>query len=456
MSTLLDIRNRYKDYSLDSYINSDKIDAIEQFLEMYNKIQKQDFIKPIFSLTKKYSNYSNKKIDSDWKGYVPKNKDEEIEEIIKSNMNKISKITFNLISKNLISDIKKVENSNVLGIVSNEIYEKTIFDIKFQSIYLDVINIIWSDKSFYHNLVNIKKEKNKFYWVPKNNMSNKFRGPFDNIKDLDNDVYDNLSLKKIFINKLQDEFNKRDEYIETIKNTDIEDTDRYKSTRQLLGFYEIVVKLYYGNQIPLFMINYILSRLFKSCQRVHYIELIHTLLKLFTSHKYYASFMSNNSMSSVLKKSHIQQYMSMIVNVDKSEFPKRELFMIMDIKDYLNKMSGSFTCSNKGTVVKTINFDAEIKDNLLKNHYKKITYMLKSNMNVIEKNLLILFDYLFEYQSKRDTVNNIVTYLLTNKYLKREILENVMTEIESNLDDIELDISNVKTFYNDFKKDIMF
>lgn len=62
MTSLVEIKNNFKNFSLDTYDNLVNIKNINSFLIEYDKIQKQDFIKPIFTLTKKYSNYSNKKV----------------------------------------------------------------------------------------------------------------------------------------------------------------------------------------------------------------------------------------------------------------------------------------------------------------------------------------------------------------------------------------------------------
>jgi hypothetical protein len=242
MTSLVEIKNNFKNFSLDTYDNLVNIKNINSFLIEYDKIQKQDFIKPIFTLTKKYSNYSNKKSNTEWKKYKANTDNEKLEEIIKSNMNKISEKTFEIISKKMIADIKKFENSSILEIISREIYNKTIFDIKFQSIYLSVIKNIWNDNSFYNNLVTMKVDSGKFYWVPKNGMfENKFRGPFENIKKLDDNVYEELSLKNVFINNLQEQFKLKDEYMKIIQDNTLEDEEKYKVSRKIFGFRSSVV-----------------------------------------------------------------------------------------------------------------------------------------------------------------------------------------------------------------------
>ena len=60
MSSIILIRDNFKNFILDDYKNILNKELITNFLKEYEVIQKQDFIKPIFTLTKKYSNYSNK------------------------------------------------------------------------------------------------------------------------------------------------------------------------------------------------------------------------------------------------------------------------------------------------------------------------------------------------------------------------------------------------------------
>ena len=470
MTSLVEIKNNFKNFSLDTYGNLVNIKNISNFLSEYDKIQKQDFIKPVFTLTKKYSNYSNKKNDNEWKKYKATTDNEKLEEIIKSNMNKISKKTFEIISKKLIADIKKFENSSILEIISNEIYNKTIFDIKFQSIYLNVISNIWNDNSFYNNLVTVKSDSGKFYWVPKNGMfENKFRGPFENIKALDDNVYEELSLKNVFINNLQEQFKLKDNYMKMIQEDTLEDEEKYKISRKIFGFYEIIVKLYYLNIIPFFIVNYILNELVLKSGEKFYMECIHILLRLLVKDDKFNMQTFNN----ISKKSYFEYYLNTINNLDKSLFTKREKFMLLDINDFFNKILGKFSSiyinphnkfiqkqknttnyKEKKEKKEKINPEVDIKENLLKNNYKKITYILKNNLESINDNLLTLFDYLFEYQNKKDIVINVLTYLLQKKILKKDILNSIYVTIENNLDDLELDIVNIREFYNSLKKTI--
>lgn len=465
MTSLVEIKNNFKNFSLDTYDNLVNIKNINSFLIEYDKIQKQDFIKPIFTLTKKYSNYSNKKSNTEWKKYKAHTDNEKLEEIIKSNMNKISEKTFEIISKKMIADIKKFENSSILEIISREIYNKTIFDIKFQSIYLSVIKNIWNDNSFYNNLVTMKVDSGKFYWVPKNGMfENKFRGPFENIKKLDDNVYEELSLKNVFINNLQEQFKLKDEYMKIIQDNNLEDEEKYKISRKIFGFYEIIIKLYYSNIIPFFMVNYILNELVLKSEKKFYIECIHILLRLLVNDD---KFCNIRNFTNISRKSHFEYYLDKINNLESST--KREKFMLLDINDFLNKILQKFSSiyinphskfiknnitKQKKEKKEKINPDIDIKENLLKNHYKKITYILKNNIESINDNLLILFDYLFEYQNKRDVVINILTFLLQKNILKKNILNDVFVTIEDSLDDLELDIVNIREFYYSLKKTI--
>jgi len=210
----------------------------------------------------------------------------------------------------------------------------------------------------------------------------------------------------------------------------------------------------------LFLINYVLNKLISFTQNggdkdCFYIECIHVLMRLFVSDKKFSSF----RVEKTLRKSHVERYLELINGIDKSKYPKREQFMLLDIKDYLKKLLDVFTFVPKGTkqtpIKKPIDYEVDIKENLLKNHYKKITFLLKNNMESINDNLLTLFDYLFEYQAKKDVVLNILEYLMNKNILKKNVLESVFNEVEQSLDDIELDIVNVKEFYKEFKNDVL-
>lgn len=465
MSSIILIRDNFKNFILDEYKNILNKELITNFLKEYEVIQKQDFIKPIFTLTKKYSNYSNKN-ESEWKKYEAKNDIDKIKEIIKSNLNKISKDNFNIISKKLILDIKKFEKKFILDIIVDEIYAKTVFDIKFQHIYLETIKNIWSDKSFYKNLVNIKKQGNQFYWsIKEDNNSNGqviTYGPFISLKFVENDIYKNLSLKKNFINKLQREFKMRDEYMKLLDDETIIDNERFKVQRNIFGLYEIIINLFYSNNLPIFFINYILHTLFKNKELKYYLESINSVLNLFVNNKLFNSLTHKQK---GIRKHNIDNYLLSIKSLDKNNYNTRIKFIILDIEEYLNKFSSIFHYKNNSSKVNNnfnnnnknnnIDFEKEIKDNLLKNNYKKITYLLKNNMYKIEDNLLTLFDFLFEYQDKLNTVVNIVSFLLGRNIITMSILNKIYGEINDNLDDLELDISNIRIFFTDMKKEIL-
>lgn len=461
MSSIILIRDNFKNFILDEYKNILNKELITNFLKEYEVIQKQDFIKPIFTLTKKYSNYSNKN-ESEWKKYEAKNDVDKIKEIIKSNLNKISKDNFNIISKKLILDIKKFEKKFILDIIVDEIYAKTVFDIKFQHIYLETIKNIWSDKTFYKNLVNIKKQENQFYWsIKEDDNTNGPYGPFNSLKLAENDIYKNLSLKKNFINKLQREFKMRENYMKLLDDETIIDNERFKVQRNIFGLYEIIINLFYSNNLPIFFINYILYTLFKNKELEYYLESIHSILNLLVNNKLFNNLPSKQK---GIRKNNIDNYLLSIKSLDKNNYNTRIKFIILDIEEYLNKFYSIFNYKNNSNKVinkfnnnktNNINFEKEIKENLLKNNYKKITYLLKNNMYKIEDNLLTLFDFLFEYQDKLNTVINVVSYLLEKKILKISILNKIYGEINDNLDDLELDISNIRDFFANMKKDIL-
>lgn len=196
------------------------------------------------------------------------------------------------------------------------------------------------------------------------------------------------------------------------------DNERFKVQRNIFGLYEIIINLFYSNNLPIFFINYILYTLFKNKELEYYLETIHSILNLFVNNKLFNNLPSKQK---GIRKNNIDNYLLSIKSLDKNNYNTRIKFIILDIEEYLNKFYSIFNYKNNSNKVinkfnnnktNNINFEKEIKENLLKNNYKKITYLLKNNMYNIEDNLLTLFDFLFEYQDKLNTVINVISYLL--------------------------------------------
>ena len=184
-------------------------------------------------------------------------------------------------------------------------------------------------------------------------------------------------------------------------------------------------------------------------------ECIHLILNLFTRNK---DFNYLKNIEKEMNSANITSYLEKIRGIDKDSLTSRFRFIKLDIEDYLGKFSGLFKGQNEVKRVpikkEEIDFDKFIKENLMKDNYKKITFMLKDNNDKMEDNLLTLFDYLFEYQDKKGTVVNVVSFLLEKKHISEDLLNSLYSEIDDNLEDLELDFSNIREFFSSLKNDI--
>ena len=82
-------------FNEDEYDNTENIDLINKFIEKYSIIEKEDVIKPRFSLTRKYNAYKSRKKQYNkkktvWKKFNPETNIKKIESKIRANLNKMN------------------------------------------------------------------------------------------------------------------------------------------------------------------------------------------------------------------------------------------------------------------------------------------------------------------------------------------------------------------------------
>ena len=153
-----------------------------------------------------------------------------------------------------------------------------IFDIKFQELYYNIIKQIWTI-NIYPKITIIIEENNSFYWKKKSSdvQNEKLFGPFKSKQDAFNDIKIKISLKKHFINKLNREFKKKQEYYKNI-DEESDGDKKFKLKRKCFGPIEIIQNLYKDNHINQIIICDIISSLI-NCNNSYAIETLNILLK---------------------------------------------------------------------------------------------------------------------------------------------------------------------------------
>ena len=126
-----------------------------KFIEYYKEIENEDFKKPVFSQTTKFKkipnnfkyykylkiNRNNDEPKNTWSFENPTEESEKISILIKSYLNKISQDTYEIISLEFINDLLLIKNENLFKLITSEILNKCLFDIKFRNLYINLCTI---------------------------------------------------------------------------------------------------------------------------------------------------------------------------------------------------------------------------------------------------------------------------------------------------------------------------
>jgi hypothetical protein len=185
----------------------------DNFLSFYNKYLELDNIKPLFiSKTKnKYKKINN--LDEDiWKITILNDNIELFQKNIKIILNKLSEKNFDILFESIICELKKNNSFEIINIIIKEIINKIIFDKKFHNVYIKLITLI-SNNKFILNFITIIENNNELYWYFNNEK--KLNGPYSNEKILHEFVINKYKFIIIFIDNLEDIFNK---YLDNEKN----------------------------------------------------------------------------------------------------------------------------------------------------------------------------------------------------------------------------------------------
>jgi hypothetical protein len=430
-SKSINIKNLVEFYNIEKCTNQILINNISKFCEYYKKLENV-VSKPVYnqkynkyySTNKSFKNISKKTIfenDTVWENYKPVNDNDNIKRIINNNLNKISNDNFEIVCSELVKEIKNIDNYNLINILNDEIYEKMIFDIKFQELYYEILKKIWCIKIAPKITIIINKDEH-FYWKNKteNVQNEKLNGPFKtNIETYEN-INKIVNLKKIFINKLNKEFKKKISYYEQIDKESGGET-KYKLRRRCYGPIEIIQRLYKDKCINQIIICDIISNLI-NINRSHAIETLNILLK----------YCSTNIKSNLPTNKILQEYKNNILKIqlvyDKNFKIK---FIIMDILKYINALINVNSKNNiyvpvkKNHVVKINNIGNYVEKNIFKHNKNNIINILKNN----SYNKIELLKILVSNAIRHNTHSNFIYRILKTNFEKNIIKKQHFREV---------------------------
>jgi hypothetical protein len=435
------IKNLVEFYNIDNYKNELLIKQINHFCKFYKQFENV-VSKPVYN--QKYNKYystnksfksmnPNKKTifenDTVWENYKPTNDNKNIRRIINNNLNKISNDNFEIVCKELIDEIKKIDNFNLIEILNNEIYEKMIFDIKFQELYYSILKKIW-EININPNITIIIQENDKYFWKRKTTDIEKEElfGPFESKVDAYNNINKSINLRKYFISKLNREFKCKQSYYEKIDEESDGDT-KHKLKRKCFGPIEIIQKLYKDKYINQIIICNIIDSLIK-CNSPYAIESVNILLK----------YCNTNIKSDLPTNKILKEYRDRIVALQ-PEYSKnfKIKFLLMDILKYIDNLMKSNTKNNiyvpvKKTqtyITKIKNMDNYLKKNIFKHNSGNIARIF-SNSQYNKTNLIkILVNNAVRYNNHANFVYGILRNNFEKNIIKKQHFREVFKIIET-------------------------
>jgi len=439
------------------------------FIESYRQIETEDFKKPIFSQTTKFKkipnnfknfkyqkiNRENKEGDENNNQPIqfsfenPVNDNEKISFMIRTHLNKISKDTYKKISLEFINELCEVKNNELFEILCIEILKKCLFDNKYRNLYINLCYKIWTNKQIHNNLINIIIKDGKYYWVE--NVKEALYGPFSSENLCSNDAYMKLNFKKYLLNHIQKLYNNKD-----VNFKDLSEEEEYIKKKKVLLLIELITIMYSEKYINFDIINIIIIDLLHITNSfVPIIEIefegLHLLLKNIQDNK----INSVNQLSEY--KTIFEEYINIIQGIFDIENTKRSVFFLNEILEILNEFANLSKKSMKN-VLQTAILQTDVKSSVsipvsIIINYESILFDKLSEWNVDE-----LYD-IFNKINDRETiiyqiidksvsgkVININLYKLLNKIGNKDnILNNVIEKFIENIEDIELDVHDIRT-----------
>ena len=525
-----------------------KVPEIQKFLELYQDIEKKDFIKPIYSETNKYNSFPSftynkkyskkggsggskkkgvtflKKGSNAWQPYTPSSNGEKIKQIVISNFNKLTNKNFEQVSDQLIQGLSGIDCSDVLTILGNEVLKKLMYDKNFYKVYVDLCKKIWKLDKWHDSLVTVMQDDGVLYWCEnKINVDEnmKIYGPYESLDDLRKASRSEINFKRYLMNMLYSEYCKMDEYLEKMQKAvkDGDEDDEFKYRRKIFSNGEFVAELYKDGNMSEKIINIYFVYLLcmkdfdeKSVNNIK-LEVFSKMWSIIGGKIRCRSDIITHVNERILKmnlENRIKFMMQDVIGRKKNDKAKviENVWQKKGGKDSIDKNSrdkngrdkkngnkygsdnrfsgnvwnrfgnvgnvsntggiyGKNDTSNKidgksKTVVSYDDFyeESEEKLNSFLCNYDKgksadyikdekrslVKHFLKccTNMDMGKVLLEVLFNRALENDVSIDRITPIVSVLLREKVLRRKYIGGVFKELDNNLDDIALDIPDVK------------
>ncbi len=468
-------------------IFDDKIDNFYNFIAIYKKIEEEDLKKHALLQNNKFkkgnaggqynqsgysynvNNYSNHQNNNPktkpqkvWNSHVPKSDDEKLNGLIESYLNKISDESYKKISIEFINELIKIDNLFYFDIIAKKIVDKCVLDNKYQHLYIQLCNKIWSNRQIHYNLATIKEEHKKYTWSSKYENVNKVYGPFVSEMDAKMNIFHELNFKKYFMNYLQELFIHKNVNFGHIENDEV----FFLHKRQFMVIIEILGILYMEKFMPVDILHLVVMKLFHMSDITMNIESIEIdgILQIF---KIMNAYKEKYGITDYFDLPIFEEYHNYITQIEKLDtFNIRTKYFLCDCKDILKgkkkssatkdgEKSGEMATSSSITSGEVDPLERIIVAKKNNNVYNMIHIYHQSND---EQKEMILYDIIYRYcesNLKDNVYEQFISTIMENMKEKekksyKDLLQKCTEKMIQNMSDILLDIPNAQSVFTSF------
>jgi len=245
-------------YQLRAQIRTPVIPAsILAFKEKYQQMEAADREQPLFTKAPKFNNqlirvtnFSSQRRRNYFQRnemFQPKTERSRIEKAVRFVMNKITEHNFDVIHQELVTTIRQYDNAETLAIVVQLILDKAVQDAKFQTNYLNMVQLINQETEWIQSLVNVihDDQNNGYYWMMKTQVTEDqvLNGPFPTHEAATASVLDRMSIRKYWVRELNRYYTNRADYIRA-RREEIDDEVIFRNRRKINGTVELICKTY--------------------------------------------------------------------------------------------------------------------------------------------------------------------------------------------------------------------
>lgn len=472
-----DHKNRINDIEDAKF--DDKIDNFYNFLHLYKKIEEEDLKKQTPFLnhhkTKKQggglnqsgysyhvSNFVNQTGSKErerkqkvWNSHIPSSTDQKLHTLIDSYLNKISDESYKKISIEFMNELIKVQDLFYFDIITKKIIDKCVMDNKYQHLYIQLCNKIWTNRQIHYNLATIHESDKKYTWTHKYEIDGKrVYGPFATEMDAKMNIFYELNFKKYFMNYLQDLFLHKNVNFSHIENDD----EFFLHKRQFMVIIEILGIMYMERFMPVDILHIVIMKLFHMNDMNMDIQSIEIdgILQIF---KLMNKYKERYQITDYFKLPIFDEYFNYITQIEQlASFNMRTKYFLCDCKDILKGRRIASTPS-LGTLETSVEKVEKVDEEAPVSVYEAMiaakgkgelkAYYKNAKSDTIREDILYEMIYRYCESNMKDEAYEVCMNDIFDIH-SSSIIKSAIQKIIMNMSDIILDIPDAEKLLKSF------